>query len=130
MRDSRHWLDRIDRLDPHRDFAEIYRIDFLHEFPWDLNQALSFALFRTYAVPSIGGLLHETGEFTGNTQKRYDDTVLLLDDVLMHGLDTDAGRVAVRRIDRVADADDTAQIQKLHDVARCELRRQVARVAE
>ena len=28
-----------------------------HEFPWDMNEALSFALFRTYAVPSIGGLL-------------------------------------------------------------------------
>jgi hypothetical protein len=25
---------------------------------------LSFALFRTYAVPSIGGLLFRTGEFT------------------------------------------------------------------
>ena len=34
------------------------------EFPWDMNQALSFALFRTYAVPSIGDLLARTGEFT------------------------------------------------------------------
>ena len=58
-----HWLRHIARLDPERDFEEIYRIVVAHEFPWDMNQALSFALFRTYAVPSIGRLLDETGEF-------------------------------------------------------------------
>jgi hypothetical protein len=51
---------------------------------WD-GSTSSFALFRTYVVPSIGGLLARTGEFTGRTQKRYDDTVLILDAVLEHG---------------------------------------------
>ena len=58
-----HWARRIAQLDPATDFAEIYRILVAHEFPWDMNQSLSFALFRTYAVPSIGRLLAETGEF-------------------------------------------------------------------
>ena len=47
------WLRRIERLDPETDFYEIYRISSTHEFPWDYNQSLSFALFRTYAVPSL-----------------------------------------------------------------------------
>ena len=34
-----------------------------HEFPWDVTQALGLALYRTYAVPSIGELLSATGEF-------------------------------------------------------------------
>ena len=51
-----------------------------------MNQALSFALFRTYAVPSIGRLLDETGEFARDTQKRYDDTGLLLDEPCRAGL--------------------------------------------
>lgn len=96
-----YWLSRIAELDPHEDFAEIYRIDFFHEFPWDMTQALSFALFRTYAVPSVGRLLYETGEFTGRTQKRYDDTVLLLDEVAIHGVDSIPGRTALRRINRM-----------------------------
>ena len=50
-----------------------------------MNQSLSFALFRTYAVPSIGALLARTGEFTERAQKRHDDTVLILDAVLEHG---------------------------------------------
>ena len=54
-------LRRIEQLDPARDFAEIYRLMGTMEFPWDMTQALSFALFRTYAVPTIGALLARTG---------------------------------------------------------------------
>ena len=96
-----HWLRRIERLDPVADAAQVYGITARHEFPWDMNQALSFALFRTYAVPSIGVLLHDTGQFTQATQKRYDDTGLLLDAILEHGFDSDTGKAAVRRINRM-----------------------------
>ncbi|MDH2413081.1 oxygenase MpaB family protein [Nocardioides sp. CER19] len=85
-------------LDPETDFHEIYRNLGLYEFPWDLNQALSFALFRTYAVPSIGRLLDETGEFAARTQKRYDDTSLLLEAPLVSGFDSREGKDALRRI--------------------------------
>ncbi|WP_116451446.1 oxygenase MpaB family protein [Blastococcus litoris] len=92
---------RIEALDPRTDFAEIYRLMGAYEFPWDMNQSLSFALFRTYAVPSIGGLLARTGEFTERTQKRYDDTVLILDAVLEHGPASDEGRTAIRRMNQM-----------------------------
>jgi hypothetical protein len=96
-----HWLRHIARLDPATDYEQIYRITVTHEFPWDMNQALSFALFRTYAVPSIGRLLDATGEFERDTQKRYDDTALLLDQVSVHGLHSDGGRRAIRRINQM-----------------------------
>lgn len=94
-------LRRIERLDPARDYAEMYRLMATHEFPWDMNQALSFALFRTYAVPSIGGLLAATREFTDRTQKRHDDTVLILDAVLEHGMAGEPGRTAIRRMNQM-----------------------------
>src|SRR3954451_2404312 len=93
-----HWQRHIATLDPDRDYEEIYRLMIGHEFPWDMTQALSFALFRTYAVPSIGRLLDETGELEHRTQKRYDDTALLLDEPALHGLRSDRGRRAIRRI--------------------------------
>ncbi len=101
-----HWLEHIARLDPEVDYEEIYRVTVTHEFPWDMNQALSFALFRTYAVPSIGRLLDETGEFERDTQKRYDDTALLLDEVSLHGLHSEGGRRAIRRINQMHGAYD------------------------
>ncbi|BDZ63452.1 oxygenase MpaB family protein [Agromyces mangrovi Wang et al. 2018] len=93
-----HWRQRNAALDPTRDHVEIYRNVVMYEFPWDMNQALSFALFRTYAVPGIGRLLDETGEFTGRTQKRYDDTALLLEAPSRLGFDHPEARAAIRRI--------------------------------
>jgi hypothetical protein len=107
------WLRRLEQLDPEADAAEIYGIIVRHEFPWDLNQSLSFALFRTYAVPSIGVLLQQTGEFTERTQKRYDDTTLLLDAMSEHGLDSEEGRAALRRMN---------QMHAMYDISNDDLR--------
>lgn len=96
-----HWKCRNDNLDPVRDHHEISLNLATYEFPWDTLQALSFALLRTYAVPSIGGLLDRTGEFTTRAQTRYDDTCLLLEEVLEHGLASTRGRTAVRRVNQM-----------------------------
>src|SRR3712207_309188 len=94
-------LRRIEELDPDRDFREIYLLTSTYEFPWDMNQALSFALFRTYAVPGIGSLLAGTGELVDRVQRRYDDTVLILEAILRHGFTEGDGRTALRRMNRM-----------------------------
>ena len=99
--DRMHWLRKIATLDPETDYEEIYRIDTMYEFPWDLNQSLGLALYRTYAVPSIGGLLARTGEFTGRTQKRYDDTGLILAAIGENGLVSAPGKAAIRRMNQM-----------------------------
>ncbi|GEE00108.1 peptidase [Gordonia spumicola] len=92
--------DRNAGLDPHRDYVEIYRHMSTLDFPWDVNQALSFALFRTYAVPSVGALLAESGGFDA-TQRRYDDTGLLLEAPLICGFASSDGKAALRRINQM-----------------------------
>jgi hypothetical protein len=72
----------------------LYRVDFF----WDINKALEFALLRTYAVPSIAALLDRTGETTSRPRKRYDDTVLILIEVLDNGLLSDRARRAYARL--------------------------------
>ncbi|WP_329214299.1 DUF2236 domain-containing protein [Streptomyces sp. NBC_01485] len=94
-------LEQIRRMDPYEDAFEIYRLTAAYEFPWDITRALELALYRTYAVPSIGRLLAETAELTDRSQKRYDDTSLLLDAVVEHGFDSEKGRTAVRRINQM-----------------------------
>ncbi|CAL9384305.1 hypothetical protein SUDANB15_01114 [Streptomyces sp. enrichment culture] len=94
-------LERIRRMDPYREATEIYRLSVAYEFPWDFARSLELALYRTYAVPRIGRLLAETAELTERTQKRYDDTSLLLDAVVEHGFGSDRGRTAIRRINRM-----------------------------
>ncbi|MAQ14947.1 MAG: hypothetical protein CMN30_09145 [Sandaracinus sp.] len=108
LRPRDHWARRISALDPAEDFHAMYRMLVAYEFPWDATTALSFALFRTYAVPSIGGLLHQTGELTERTRKRYDDTVLLMEAVVEDDPASERGRRALRRINRMHAAYDIA----------------------
>jgi ER-bound oxygenase mpaB/B'/Rubber oxygenase, catalytic domain len=95
-------LRQIQKLDPEVDYQEIYRISTEYEFPWDVTRSLELALFRTYAVPSIGGLLDRTREFSDRGQKRYDDTVILVYEMTRDGgMDAGRGRAAVRRLNRI-----------------------------
>ncbi|MEV0401405.1 oxygenase MpaB family protein [Actinoallomurus sp. NPDC050550] len=95
-------LRQIQALDPERDYQDIFRISAEYEFPWDLQRSLELALFRTFAVPSIGELLDHTGEFARKGQKRYDDTVALLYEMTQDGgLDAERGRAALRRMNRI-----------------------------
>ncbi|OZE02515.1 L-aspartate oxidase [Rhodococcus sp. 05-2255-3B1] len=112
-----HWRRVNDSLDPDTDFVQIYRNLAVHEFPWDITQALSFALFRTFAVPGIGKLLDETGAFTGATQKRYDDTVLLLEVPFLRGFDDEQGRAAIRRINQMHRSYDIPNHEMLYVLA-------------
>jgi hypothetical protein len=108
-----HWRVRNEGLDPEADYVEIVRNLATHEFPWDTIQALSFALFRTYAVPGIGRLLDQTGAFAGDVQKRYDDTALLLEPPGVLGFDHPDSRTAIRRIN---------QMHRSHDIPNDQMR--------
>lgn len=88
-------------LDPQADYEQIARLFGQYDFPWDMEQALSFALFRTYAVPSIGRLLHDTGEFEKDTQRRHDDTALILGEIVDQGLESQPGHAAIRRMNQM-----------------------------
>ncbi|MCI0434211.1 MAG: oxygenase MpaB family protein [Gemmatimonadetes bacterium] len=94
-------LDEILRSDPVRDHQRIVFLSAAFEFPFDLTRSLEFALFRTFAVPSIGRLLDQTGEFGGRAQKRYDDTDLILSQIYEYGYDSERGRRALRRMNHL-----------------------------
>ncbi|KAF8937114.1 hypothetical protein EDD21DRAFT_363861 [Dissophora ornata] len=48
------------------------------EFPFLVEVSLEFALFKTYAIPSISRILAATKQFTASCLKRADDTSLIL----------------------------------------------------
>lgn len=97
----RSHLSEIESLDPERDHLRIVRLNTYHEFPWDMARALEMALFRTFAVPSISGLLEHTGEFIHRPQRRYDDTDLILTEILEAGYDDPRGAAAIQRLNRL-----------------------------
>jgi len=91
-------LKTIDSLDPERDHQRIVHLSFGYEFPWDSIRSLEIALYRTYCVPSISALLDRTGEFHANTQRRYDDTSILVAEMCEWGYETGRGKEALERM--------------------------------
>ncbi|MFP4321920.1 MAG: oxygenase MpaB family protein [Anaerolineales bacterium] len=88
----------IHRLDPQTQHEQIVFLSGAYHFPFAAQRALEFALFRTYAVPSISALLDQTGNFRHHGQKRYDDTALIIAEMGEHGYSSPRGQAAIRRM--------------------------------
>ncbi len=93
--------EEINRLDPVTEHQKIVFLSSCYDFPFDTTRALEFALFRTYGVPSISALLDKTGEFGNRGQKRYDDTDIIISEMLEHGYDSERGKRALRRMNQM-----------------------------
>jgi hypothetical protein len=94
-------LYQIRHLNPETQHHQILRLLGSYEFPWLAQKSLEFALFRTYAVPSISKLLAQTGQFEKHGQRRYDDTGLIVAEIGEHGYDSERGRAALRRMNHL-----------------------------
>lgn len=102
------------RMDPERQAREVLWLSSSRDLGWDSELALSFALFRTYAVPSISVVLDATGEFTDRSRKRYDDTELVIAEMGKHGLESERGRTALRRMNAMHAAFDVDREDMLY----------------
>ena len=89
----------VDTLDDERgDMHAIITHTFHVEFPFLSRTSLEYALFRTYAIPSISRILARSGQFKLNPGKCYDDTDLLIQEFLLHHVDSERGSTAIRRL--------------------------------
>ncbi len=94
-------LHAIERLDPEKDHQRIIFLSTCYDFSFDTTRALEFALFRTFCVPTISALLDRTGEFSQRSQKRYDDTDIIVSELLEWGYDSERGKRALRRLNQL-----------------------------
>jgi hypothetical protein len=94
-------LRTIERFDPERDHQRIVFLSSCYDFPFDTTRALEFALFRSFCVPSISALLDRTGEFHHRSQKRYDDTDIIVSELMEWGTDSERGKRALKRMNQL-----------------------------
>ncbi|MEU8337863.1 oxygenase MpaB family protein [Micromonospora tulbaghiae] len=94
-------LAHIRTLDPERDWLEIYQTMLRLEFPWDMKLGLNLAFNRSFSIPAIAAVHTATGELTERTQKRIDDTGLLMYEMVLNGFEQPRGREALRRVNQI-----------------------------
>lgn len=94
-------LNRIQQLEPEKDYHQISFLSGSYDFPRDIEISLALAFFKTFAIPSIAKILDETKQFENYGQKRYDDTAILLAEFLENGTDSPNGKEAIRRLNQI-----------------------------
>jgi len=98
---SERWKlrDHILTLDPRKNHSEIINWIYYTEFPFLAHKALEFAFFRTYGIPSVSKLLDKTGGFAPEKiGKRYDDTELLMREMMEQGGASARADIAIQRM--------------------------------
>ncbi len=93
--------NEIRKLDPEKDHQQIVFLSTCYEFPFDTTRALEFALFRSFCVPSISSLLDRTGEFQNRAEKRYDDTDIIVSEMMEWGYSSERGKRALKRMNQL-----------------------------
>ncbi|OMP88134.1 hypothetical protein BK809_0002891 [Diplodia seriata] len=70
------------------------------EFPFTMNKALQFALFRTYGIPSISKLLVQTQQLSKkeHAARRYVDTEVLIQDFIANAPESERANGAIARM--------------------------------
>lgn len=94
-------LREIATLDAVADHQRIVFLTCRVDFPFDTTRALEMALFRTFCVPRISALLDQTREFAERTQRRYDDTDIVVSHIMECGYDSELGRTAIKRMNEI-----------------------------
>ncbi|MFY7929600.1 MAG: oxygenase MpaB family protein [Oligoflexus sp.] len=89
------------QMDPVKDHETIVRWMVVDTWKFDLVRATEIALLKTFAFPEIACILVNSGEFMGRTQKRYDDTELLLALFIENGYSSPTGMKAIQKINRM-----------------------------
>ena len=91
-------LQLISSLDPVEDALAMCKITYFLEFPLLSKKALEFALFKTFTIPSISKLLDATRQFSPkNVMKHYDDTHILMEELILSHVNNPRGSLALRR---------------------------------
>jgi hypothetical protein len=91
----------IQTLDPKRDHQEIVQLQARYEFGWESTRALELALFRTFAAPKMSSVLDRSKQFAKKGQKRYDDTAIIMAEIVEHGYDSERGHAAIKRMNQI-----------------------------
>lgn len=88
-------------LDPVQDFERIVFLTHHQLFAVETSRGLQLALIKSFAAPSISGLLAHTGEFSARASKRAQDTALMMCEMSETGLASPRAQAVIARLNAI-----------------------------
>jgi len=79
----------------------IYHFMACYEFPWECFYGINFAFYRTFSSPTISGLYYKTGTIEKTTEKRVNDTDILMHAWVDYGVDSKVGSESWKHLNKI-----------------------------
>ena len=92
-------LDNPEKMN-YKQAADIMKLSHCWDLPWTTTLALTFALFKTYAIPTISSVLCKSSELSSSESaaRRAEDTATIITDSLFGDIDGERGTKAIARM--------------------------------
>ncbi|CAF0979204.1 unnamed protein product [Adineta steineri] len=80
---------------------QIYHHLCCYEFPFECFYGINLAFYRTFVSPTISKVYRQTNIIAGETEKRVNDTDILMHAWVDYGLDSDEGQTSIEHLNNI-----------------------------
>ncbi|CAF0885208.1 unnamed protein product [Adineta steineri] len=80
---------------------QIYHHLCCYEFPFECFYGINLAFYRTFVSPTISKVYRQTNTIAGETEKRVNDTDILMHAWVDYGLDSDEGQASIEHLNNI-----------------------------
>ena len=71
------------------------------EFPFECFYGINLAFYRTFVSPTISTVYRSTNTIAGETEKRVNDTDILMHAWIDYGIDSDEGQASIKQLNNI-----------------------------
>jgi hypothetical protein len=80
---------------------QIYHHLCCFEFPFECFYGINLAFYRTFVSPTISTVYRQTNTIAGSTEKRVDDTDIIMHAWIDYGIDSDEGQASIKHLNNI-----------------------------
>ncbi|CAF3087922.1 unnamed protein product [Rotaria sp. Silwood2] len=97
----RQWLNKYKQSLSCLNGEQIYRHLCCNEFPFECFYGINLAFYRTFVSPTISTVYSQTNTIASETEKRVNDTDIIMHAWIDYGLNSDEGRASMKHLNNI-----------------------------
>ncbi len=95
------WYSQYKRNLSNLNAEQIYHHLCCYEFPFECFYGINLAFYRTFVSPTISTVYRQTNTIAGETEKRVNDTDIIMHAWVDYGVDSDEGQASMKHLNSI-----------------------------
>jgi hypothetical protein len=95
------WYSQYKRNLSNLNAEQIYHHLCCYEFPFECFYGINLAFYRTFVSPTISTVYRQTNTIAGETEKRVNDTDIIMHAWVDYGIDSDEGQASMKHLNYI-----------------------------